>query len=142
MSQESIIGNATVRVDLANGQIIYYPATTIGAVGSSIESKWLDLGNPTREKYVDHIVLDFNAAMLIPLFYLSVGFVDSLEDEANANWINDIQVVNFNPIIEIRETAKFWKLKFRDELPITQWALSRIEFYGRVMGGRLIGFPR
>jgi hypothetical protein len=98
-------------------------------------TKDLDLGDPTNEKYVDHIIFDLDALEEIESLQVEVGTRDRLKDAIV--W-SDPQMISLdNPIVNIRTTARFFSLKITDTQPNVQWNLRRIEFYGRVIGGRI-----
>lgn len=135
MSQVSIEGTVSISVEDSAGVIIQIPVLVLGQVGLYVETKDLDLGDPTKDKFVDMILFDIEADDVVPLFSVSIGYRDALNDPIV--WTTKEYLTLNNPRVHPRITAKFFKLRFEDESPTTQWRLSRMEFYGRLMGGRL-----
>lgn len=134
MSQASISGIATIILKNANGDTTQYPSIIFSSGDLYLQSEDLDLGSPNKQKYVDAVHLDLEAPREVPQLYINVGIRDRLQDEVI--WLGRQQVDLDNPIVEIRETAMFFTIRFEDDLPTTQWKLSRMEWYGQLMEGR------
>lgn len=135
MSQDSIVGNVTTIINNADGTSYSTPLLILGTDLLYIESKDLDLGDPTREKYLDWIIMDMEAPAEVPGMSVQVGYRNALKDPII--WLDAEDVELPNPRINCRIQAKFFRIKFSDNQPISQWQLSRIEFWGRPMYGRL-----
>ncbi len=99
------------------------------------ETKDLDLGQPAREKYVDAIVFDITADAEVDFLQVEIGTRDRLEDDIV--WTSPFKLTLDNPIVDPRLTAKFYTLKISDTQPNNKLSIHRIEFYGRVVGGRI-----
>jgi len=113
---------------------IQYPNIIFSSGNLYVESKDLDLGIPDKQKFIDRIEFDLEAPSDVQLFSVQIGYRDRLKDDVT--WLDKTYVTLDNPYVTPRITAKFFTLKFTDELPLVQWKLSRMAFYGRVMKGR------
>lgn len=133
--QDNIVANVTTIITNADGTSFSSPLLIIGAELIYAETKDLDLGNPAREKYLDRIRFDLEAPAEVPSMVVRIGYRNKLSDPLV--WTEELQLSLPNPEITPRISAKFFRLKFSDDFPLTQWKLSKIEFYGQLMHGRL-----
>lgn len=135
MSLVSLSGvSRVVRID-NTGRRINVPVLILGLNSVWASTKDLDLGFPNLEKYVDRIVFDLKLPSTTQQLLVDVGWRDRLKDDMV--WLEGIDITQNNPIVDLQRTAKFFTIKVREDLPIGQWELSRIEFWGEVMEGRL-----
>jgi hypothetical protein len=104
-----------------------------------LETKDLDLGSSDQEKYIDTIIMDFSwpADTDMPSeVYVAWCLKDRMTDAED--WSDDVSVFGADPpIFDIRETARYIKLRLTDHFPVTIWQLGRVIFIGSPAGGRL-----
>lgn len=135
MVQDSI--NALVTISILDGD----ETINLNQLVSQLDAiyattKDLDLGDPTKEKYIDTIVFDIDAIEEVAGLQVEVGYRDRLQDDTT--WLAAQPLTLDDPIASCRVTARFFTLKFSDTMPEHQWAIRRIEFYGKVLGkGRI-----
>ena len=134
--QDRIVGIPLVQVTTVLGRVIDIPVTAAGSGTLFIQTTDLDFGEPNRQKYVDGLLFDIEADGPVPTLVVDIGFRDKLRDPLV--FIGE-QFLNLdNPLIGLRQTAKFWVIRLEDQNPTNQWRLSSIEVYGQIMGkGRL-----
>lgn len=120
----------------AGTRVINIPVAAAGSGTLYLESKDIDFEKPGVDKYIDILVFDIQAPVDIPTFRLLIGWRNALKDAVN--WI-DYGYLDFNnPIVKIRLETRYLKVRLIDESPVAQWKLSRLDFYGKLMGeGRL-----
>lgn len=135
--QDSIQGNAVVTITDVDGNVSNAPLIISTDIDLYAETKDLDFGHPDKEKYVDRFYFDLTApaGKSVTGITVEIGYRDSLDDVIT--WLDPEAVSLDNPSINIRLTARYFRIRIRDELPLAQWKLARIDVYGRVMGGRL-----
>lgn len=119
-----------------NSRTVDVPVLAAAVGEIYIQSKDLDFEHSGREKYLDVIKFDLESVIDVPLVKVYIGTRNSLKDDLV--W-TDLGYVDFNnPTVTCRLTSRFFTLKIVDESPIAVWKLSRIEFYGAILGlGRL-----
>lgn len=136
MAQAKIVGIPFVQVTTILGRVIDIPITAAGSGTLFVQTTDQDFGEPNRQKYVDTLLFDIESDGAVPTLALNVGFRDNLRDPLV--FIGEQFLDLDNPLIEVRETAKFFVIRLEDQNPTNQWRLSSIEVYGQLMGkGRL-----
>lgn len=138
MVQSNIEGVVALNIVLATGETI--PLASIGTANSlvTIETKDLDFSEPQKDKFIDRLIFDLHAPTgeTIHQFYVNVGYRNKLSEPIT--WLGERQISFDNPHYQLRQTARFFRIKLTDSLPISQWKLSSLEVYGRILtGGRL-----
>lgn len=134
MAQDNIFGSAVVKAT-KGGILFNLPLQTAGVGELFIQTKDLDFGT-TKEKYIDHLVMDIEADGSVPSLAVEVGYRDNRKDALT--WLAKQTMTLDNPIVNLRAQARYFVLKITDELPVVQWKLSEIEAFGEVVGmGRL-----
>lgn len=124
----------------SNGVVTVYQSFT-GQTEAMVflQSKDLDLGTSDMEKYIDAIILDitYPRGDDVPReIYLSWCLKDRMDDAEV--WEPEVRVFDEDhPVFDIRETARYVKIKLTDYFPVTIWQMARIIFLGEVVGGRL-----
>lgn len=129
-----ILGTATVVIRYDDGSQISVAQLVSLTDALYAQTKDLDFGAAGREKYIDLIVFDIEAFADIPGFTAQLGYRNNLKDDVV--WLDEVEINPDSLTMTPRVTAKFFTLKIADSFPVTQWKLTRIEFYGAVMGGR------
>ncbi|HWI69921.1 MAG TPA: hypothetical protein VNS88_16390 [Nitrospiraceae bacterium] len=104
-----------------------------------LESKDLDLGDSDQDKYIDAVILDvtYPKGDDVPReIYVQLCFKDRMDDVEV--WEDPARLFDEDhPVFDVRETARYVKLRLTDYFPVTIWQLGRIIFLGEFVGGRL-----
>ncbi len=94
-----------------------------------LESRDLDLGDDARDKYVDAIQFDITGRG--KLTYLKVEVYTRDRHEDPLEWIGTFPLAHADTVIEPRGSARYWRIKIIDTLPLFRWKLTKIVFYGK-----------
>lgn len=136
MPQTSVAGIVTVVKTTGAGIVINIPVTAAGTGTLFLESKDIDFGEPARDKYLDLIVFDIETTGSVPTLLVTLGHRNALDTAVI--WEAGEYLSLDNPKIKPRLEDRFFTIKLEDENPYSQWKLSKIEAYGRLMGqGRM-----
>lgn len=132
MAQASIRAITTVKKTTGAGVVTDVPILAAGVGLLFLQSKDIDFGEPSRDKYLDMLVFDIESLDAVPDLYVTLGWRNNLRSDVT--WLTREQLNLDNPIIKPRLEARFFKVKIEDENPVAQWRLSKLEAYGRLMG--------
>lgn len=129
-------GIASFTLTSASG-IVTRPAQIL-AVGSDamwVETRDLDLGHPSKRKYISKIVLDIATDDVLSSVYALVGWRDRMNE--TLEWTEQMGLSELDEALDIRQTARLWRVKIVDQSPARRWKLTAIEWYGQVLEGRV-----
>lgn len=136
MAQSKIVGTAVIKKNVGGTVVVNIPLVSAGAGTLFLESKDIDFGEPNRDKYLDMLVFDIESDGSVPTLAITIGYRNTLKDAVV--WTDAEYLDLDNPIIKRRLEARFFKIRLEDENPASQWKLSKVEAYGRLMGlGRM-----
>lgn len=120
-----------LEISIVKSSGVTFPITQITSFNGDpvvVETKDLDLGEDAYEKYVDSIQLDISGRGALSYLLVSVGVRNRHNDALR--WIGDFSLAGADTIIFPRASARYFRLKIKDQLPLTRWALTKIVFYG------------
>ncbi len=132
---DQINGLVSIIVTDSGGNSTDLPALVLASSGVYLQSKTLDLGSPHNEKHLSKIRVDLTGSAVPSKLSLKVGYKDYMEDDLV--WTPVQYFTSLGQIFDYRISARYFVLYFEDELPVTKWSITSIEFYGTVMRGRL-----
>lgn len=111
-----------------------FPGINIGDSKNFIQTKPMDFGRPDIFKFIQYIRMDLTSQDLtVPTnLWVKLGWQTDMADAIN--WTPLHQVVNLNPRIPFCITGRFITFYMVDLQPFTDWKMTKLEFYGRMMG--------
>ena len=99
-----------------------------------VETRDMDFGSDDL-KYVDQIVMKLEGAATLGSLFLRYATKDRLKDPIV--WSERIPLLNVDEPIELRETARYFRVRLEDDFVRGRWKLTGISWFGKPVGGRM-----
>lgn len=101
----------------------------------SMETKFSDLGIPDRNKALASVRIEVGADSAPTSLVLAVGTKQRLNE--TPVWSDPFSLVGLDAMVFLRVgEARYFALKITDLVPRVVWNVTRIEIFGKVVGGR------
>lgn len=106
-----------------------------GVGSASFETHDLDLGDDHHDKMIDSLVFGFDPGEL-PSLQVSLGVRQRFSQEIE--WFGPYSLEGIDNAVfpDVPET-RYVRLLVEDLAPVRAWKLTQIDFYGRLVGGRV-----
>lgn len=135
---ELVDGVTTIGL-VIDGVSISIPTLVIGTSTLYAQSKPLDFesghGESGKVKHISGLRLDIEADQVPQRLFVKLGWQTKLENPIV--WTPFKQVEALNELFPFAISGRYISFYIEDNFPTVQWKLTKIQFYGRLMKGRL-----
>lgn len=105
-----------------------------------LETKWMDLGSPYW-KYIDYVVVKITGVTKGD-FSIQVAVADEADEFTSTPWEGPFELGTVESPLFFKgqvtqPTGRYLKLRIRDAYVRGRWALTRIDVWGKIVGGRV-----
>jgi hypothetical protein len=106
-----------------------------------VETKWMDLGAPYW-KYIDYVIIKITGITKGD-FSVQVAVTDEADEYTTTPWEGPFELGTVeSPLFFKGQVSKpvgrYLKLRIRDAYVRGRWALTRIDVWGKIVGGRAV----
>lgn len=131
------VGTAVLtKTDLNGNTFNITELSQLSGDGIFVESGDFDLGHSQRLKEIDAVRVEMTQGGSIPNMGFFLGYKENLNDAVT--WMAEQSLASGDETFWLRPPAAlFFRIKIRDTAPQVQWQLSRVQLFGRVVGGNL-----